>query len=293
MHSAPIRVAFCALLFAVLAAAPSPADEAAEAGRGILAQHKGAVMTVRFVMSIAAGGGNYEYSREVNGTVIDPTGLTVVSLSETDPTALNEDQARERGVTVQVTDLRLLLEDGTEVESEVVLRDKDLDLAFVRPSEKYREPMVCVDLTQDAAVGLLDQVIALSRLGKVAGREYAVSIERVESIITKPRVFYVPGKDPTMTALGSPIFTLNGEFAGIVAMRAIKATGGDMGERSMAVIVTAQDIAESAEQVPEFTEKKETEPDAETEEAEALRHTDEPGSEAQEPASAEAGSETN
>ena len=114
MRSTPTRAALCAILFAVLCPWLALADEAAEAGRSVLAQHRTTVMTVKLVMNITTPRGNFERSREVTGTVIDPTGLTVVSLSETDPFALDEERARDSGVTVQVTDLRLLLEDGTD-----------------------------------------------------------------------------------------------------------------------------------------------------------------------------------
>ena len=36
----------------------------------------------------------------------------------------------------EVNDIKILLEDGAEVPAEIVLRDKDLDLAFIRPKAK-------------------------------------------------------------------------------------------------------------------------------------------------------------
>ena len=44
--------------------------------------------------------------------------------------------------------MKILLDDGTEVPAEIVLRDKDLDLAFIRPKAKPASPMTSVDLTK-------------------------------------------------------------------------------------------------------------------------------------------------
>lgn len=254
------RFAGAALICVVVACSLCQADETAERGRSVLEEHKNVVVTVKLVTKISWGGQTEEMPNEVTGTAIDPTGLTVVSLTETDPTTMFGDMMEGQGArpTAEVKDIKFLLEDGREIESEIVLRDKDLDLAFLRPVEKPAEPMACVDLAQGAAPQLLDELISLNRLGKVAGREYGVSVERVQSIIKKPRTFYVMGKEPTLTSLGAPVFTVDGKFVGIVALRSIQAAAGGgmmsmLGEDSiMPVVVTAEDIAESAKQVPPF-----------------------------------------
>src|SRR2546422_4160959 len=40
-------------------------------------------------------------------------------------------------------------DDGTEIPAEIVLRDRDLDLAFIRPKTKPANPMPAVDLRSE------------------------------------------------------------------------------------------------------------------------------------------------
>ena len=77
--------------------------------------------------------------------MVDPSGLTVLALSACDPSEMyqrmmGEDYPRT-SVETEVTDMKILLDDGTELPAEIVLRDKDLDLAFIRPKTKPASPM--------------------------------------------------------------------------------------------------------------------------------------------------------
>jgi hypothetical protein len=254
-------------------AAIASADEVATSGRTILEKNKAAVVTVQLVIKTKFGmaGGdsqNDESKAEATGTVIDPSGLTVVSLTETDPTSLMESMMSNFGgggfkVDTEVRDVKILLEDGKEVPAEIVLRDKELDMAFVRPVAKSDTVFAFVDLKEAAPAQLLDQVISLSRLGTVARRAPAASIERISAVVDKPRTFYVPGKDPTSTGLGSPAFGLDGKPIGVFLMRAIKDTsgGGGGGMRALlggmsdnvtVVLLPGADILEGASQVPPY-----------------------------------------
>ena len=70
----------------------------------------------------------------------------------------------------ELSDVKIVLDDGTEVPAEVVLRDKDNDLAFIRPKTKPAAPMAALDLANSGKADILDQVISLTRLGSAAGR---------------------------------------------------------------------------------------------------------------------------
>ncbi len=246
-------------------------------GRAILEKNQKAVVTVQLVikqkMSMGAMGSHEEESKtEATGCVIDPSGLTVMSLSETDPGSIYESMMSGMGETGEnfkmessVGDVKILLDDGTEVPGQVVLRDKDLDLAFVRPTEAPAAPFTAVDLGQAAQPELLDQVITVNRLGKVANRSYAVGIERIQSIVRKPRTLYIAGKDPTHTGLGSPVFALDGKLVGICALRTAKgASGGGfmsamsgIADSMLPVIVPVADVQDSAKQAPKEAPKEE------------------------------------
>jgi hypothetical protein len=250
-------------------AATSRADEVSEKGREIFKRYQHAVVTVQAVMKISYPGTakSTENKQDLTGTVVDPSGLTVLALSACDPTEMYQrmmsDEASKYKLDIEVTDLRILLSDGTEIPSEIVLRDKDLDLAFIRPKTKPTSPMAAVDLAQSAPAQLLEQVITLNRLNSAAGRAYAASVERISALIQKPRTFYIPDSSMTATTLGSPAFALDGKVVGVFVMRAISSRGGaarNYRDNMTTIILPAEDVLKGAKQAPEAKggeEKKE------------------------------------
>src|SRR5881296_3501778 len=140
----------CALALVMLLsflAGACHADDLADKGRAIFKQHQHAVVTVQLVLknkfSMAGRGGEANESRQdVTGTVVDPSGLTVLSLSATDPGQTlqsmfsSSDEDSKFKMETELSDIKILLDDGSELPSEVVLRDRDLDLAFIRPKAK-------------------------------------------------------------------------------------------------------------------------------------------------------------
>ena len=249
-------------------------DELSQKGRDVFKQHRQSVVTVQIVVKSkfsmgGMGGQSNESRQDVTGTIIDSSGLTVLSLAATDPgqmvqnvmSGLSDEDSRFK-IETELSDVKILLEDGTEVPAEVVLRDKDFDLAFVRPKTAITAQLAPLDLTKSAKVEILDQVIALNRLGNAAGRAYAASVERISAIVERPRLFYVPETSFTTTALGAPAFTLDGKVVGLFVMRALKARGGGGGMMGMqggnvtGIILPADDILKAAKQVPPPSEPK-------------------------------------
>jgi len=262
-------------------ACPGGAEDLAAKGRAVFNKHQSSVVTVLLVVkskmgftSLAGLGGDArEYKEEITGTVIDPSGLTVVALSSADPAALLQGMMSSIGglggdgeesskfkMDTEVTDVKLLTHDGTELPAEMVLRDRDLDLAFIRPKIKPPTPMPALDLSNTAKVDVLDEVIAINRLGKVAGRAHAAAIEQINAVVKKPRLFYVPGGNATMTGLGSPAFTPDGKLVGLFVMRSVKSGGGRMNLFSSQagmtpIIMPAEDVKKVAAQVPATKEE--------------------------------------
>jgi S1-C subfamily serine protease len=261
------------LINLVLWANPVRADELSEKGREVFKKNKHSVVTVQIVVkskfSMAGMGGQSNESRQdVTGTIIDASGLTVLSLAATDPGQMVQnmmsvpDDDSKFKLETELSDVKILLEDGTEVPAEVVLRDKDLDLAFVRPKSRITAELSPLDLSKSAKLELLDQVIALNRLGNAAGRAYAASVERIAAIVERPRLFYVPETSFTTTALGAPAFNLDGKVVGLFVMRALKTKSGGSGMMGMqagnitGIILPAEDILKAARQVPAVGEDK-------------------------------------
>jgi hypothetical protein len=244
------------------------ADSLAEKGRAVGDANKEAVVTIQLVVKQkisfpGASSQDNESKVESTGTVISADGMTVASLSEIDPTSVIEammagnPQMQSMKMETVIQDAKLLLSDGTEIPAEIILRDKDLDMAFVRPIKKPESAMKFVDMSSPGEPKQLDEVLSINQLGKVARRAHSYSLERIEAIVKKPRTFYIPARSQTNTGLGNPVFTLDGSPIGVFLVRTIKdSSGGGMfggGDSNVSVILLpAADITDAASQAPPF-----------------------------------------
>ncbi len=257
-----MRVTLCtaaALAIMLSLGGPAAALDAAEARKIVQANEK-AVIIVQLVLETSS---SYEGSTEkrqtkmsATGTVIDPTGLVVTSLYEVNPTeAYSRLFGGEDGgsMSSKAVDAKIRLSDGTDIPADFVLRDPDLDLAFLRPKKPVQKPMAFVDLSQSSTPEMLDEVLVLSRLGSAASRSLAATDDRVRAVIAKPRTFYIlnGGKH---SSLGGPVFTLDGKPAGISVLRFASGQQSDRGSRGgmddmMAVVaLPSASVAKIAEQ---------------------------------------------
>lgn len=263
-------------LFAVAitatAASLSHADEAADKGRAIFESQKAAVVTVEVVikekMSMAGDSSNEQESKiTATGTIISPEGLTVLSLTATEPSALWSKMMpsgmEDMQMSSEVTDVKLIVEPGKELSSVVLLRDRDLDLAYVRPKTKPEAPLPFVDLALASQPQVLDEVVIIDRAGKVANREHFVGLSRVASVVSKPRLFYLCGASAGgfSMGLGAPAFSLDGKVVGVFVLRAIASSdpgsmmGGmmnSMQDNLAGILLPAAQIVEGASQAPPF-----------------------------------------
>jgi hypothetical protein len=252
-----------AICLSGLLAFNSRASEIAEKGRVIFDKSQHAVVTVPIVLKLSSGSNSREFKQDITGTVVDPSGLTVVALSACDPTEMRRRMSPEYKVESEVSDVKILLDDGTEIPAEIVLRDKDLDLAYIRPKTKPATPMTAIDLSKSSPAKVLDEVIALNRLSRAASRAYSASLEHISAVVQKPRTFYIPDSTMSATTTGSPAFLLNGDVLGIFVLRAISSSSGQ--PDATAIILPAEDVLKGARQAPEAkgdTEKKDEPKDA-------------------------------
>lgn len=259
-----------------LASGRARSDELARLGRSVYEQHHAAVVTVQLAMKTrfsfgGRGESGSENRSEATATVIRPDGLTVASLSSVDPavmmsrfSAMIGDEGERLRMESEITDLKILLPDGTDMPAEIVLRDRDLDLVFLRPKDPPPRPMACVDLEKSATAEVLDPVVTITRLGRAAARAHAASFERIAAVVKRPRLFYVPDDTITTTTLGSPAFAMDGRVLGLCVMRTSAGTSEGMSILSMqadaqaAIILPAADVLKVAQQVPARAEKSPT-----------------------------------
>jgi hypothetical protein len=247
------------IIASVLLAGPaalSRADELSDKGREIFLKNQHAIVTVEVVQKVTntsgRSSGPREAKQDLSGTVVDPSGLTVIALSSADPSELYRRLSEDYKADVEVSEVKLLLEDGTELPAEIVLRDKDLDLAFIRPKAKLTSPMTAIDLSKSGPAQVLDPVVAINRLKRGAGRAFCASLERISAVVQKPRTFYVPETGISETTLGCPAFSMNGTVLGLFVMRAVNAQGAaNWRDCLTGIILPAEDILKGAAQAPE------------------------------------------
>ncbi len=253
-----LRTCLAAMLAVALAGAAGAAgDETAALGRKVLAKWGPAVVSIRLTvkMRMSSEGRQVdeeESTQEIRGTVIDPSGLAVCSLAEADPSHIFAAMGQSQGYQwdVDITGVKMRLPDGKEIPAKVVLRDQDLDLAFIRPEKKPEQPLTAVDLKDAAEAQVLEEIVLVGRLGEAANRVSYVSLDRVSAIMQKPRKWYVPGIAGHGFEKGCPVFTPTGKIIGILLNRLVPSQGGGMGNGPnwVAVILPAADVAEVAQQ---------------------------------------------
>ncbi len=115
-----------------------------DAARKLFTEKQSAVVAVSAVvkLQISVGGQNQsqEQSVEMLGTVINEQGLTLVAYSALDLSSQVKAQVKGKipanmklEVKSDFKEVKLILSDGEEVPGDVVLKDEDLDVAFIRP----------------------------------------------------------------------------------------------------------------------------------------------------------------
>ena len=242
----------------LLAAAARAQDSLSAQTRKVFADRQDTVVWISVVakISMQAEGAkeavnipDREQKAETLGTILDASGFIVTALSSIDPTReLSGREVRTRDGTVKIEasatlkEVRVTMPDGTEIPADVLMRDTDLDLAFLRIKAGSKESkgveFKAVDLKNAAAANVGDDVVSISRMDDVLNRVGSVSRGQVTSITRKPREFM----RVTGSSLGCPTFSMDGKLVGIAVTRFVR------GKSSHVVVIPAADVLEIAQQ---------------------------------------------
>lgn len=245
-------------------------DQAMEAAaRKALDTYANSVVVVNAVVKVAifdeaqAKVGEQEKKNEVVGTFIDSSGLILCSLAAIDPTtAVSSIRGTVDGQTKKLTlkgelnDMKIRLSTGDEVDAKVVLKDEDLDLAFLalkKPLDAATKVAAVNLADNDKNIQVMDPVVFISRLGKNLGYEPAIVTGRISAKIAKPRVEYIAGGQP-----GLPVFSRDGKLLGMVLTHRrpdVEATAGSDIVQT-AVLIPAADLVDAAKQALDEMKKK-------------------------------------
>ena len=249
-----------------------------DTARAVFEKNKEAVIKVTAVVKVEVPGRSSQgQDVEISGTVVGADGLTVVSAASLNPVAALLDAAGDERIPskpkVELTEIKYVLADGTEIPGRLVYKDKDLDLAFLVPDLKEGEPaptFASLEVKEGPTAHELDDIISLARLSQSMNHAPSVAIGRNVATITKPRTVYDFSLNGTPTT-GTPVFTSTGELLGFcmihpddggadpATLRAMMSgvAGGEI------VILPASEVSGLVDSARKAAAKKETQPVAE------------------------------
>lgn len=196
---------------------PHPKKEPRRLGnfRKLTDQHINAVVTVKFVMKLKAGGQMQELDTEAPGLMIRPDGLVLCA-----NTQLGGGQMlKQLGMAGEPTEIKVLVgDDEDEYDAKVLARDTDLDLAWIQIENEDHVTFNALDFTTRATPKLGQKLYAIRRMTKFYDRAPIVETGRLYCITTKPRKLYVPGGDLT-GSVGAPVFDADGTPVGLIVVQ--------------------------------------------------------------------------
>ena len=271
-RSTPFTCSVVCILTLSLSLLPTlvQADEA-ETYRKLLSDKASSLVTVKFVLKISMGNmGDQENENEITGVMIAPEGVVICSNNQLGGfTSMMKKMMGPMGGGLSATpsDLKVIIGDELEGrEAELVARDTELDLAWVRIKEPGDQPFDHVDLTKEVKPQVGQRIVALDRMGKYFARCPVVSEGRIGGITKSPRNLLAPN-GPLSTAFGLPVFLPDGRCIGVTVMQLPEGEGNlspmaMMGRLSSiqdmmaGMILPAADVMKATKRAMETVEKK-------------------------------------
>jgi hypothetical protein len=250
-----LNIFIIALLLASTCAIAADGEESLTKAQAleISENNQDALVIVQFVVTMHIKVGSQEsqptdQQLQAKGVVVNKDGLVAVANSKTDPTQAIKQQLQRRAgtqpveVNTTVKEVKIIRNDGSEIEAEVAIKDADIDLTLVRPKKALEEEMTAVTLDPQATPGTLDPVITMTRMGLDAGRAVLVIRDHIRGVIEKPRKYYV--LQPI--EVGVPVFDSQGRCFAIYLGRS-NASGTAIGN---IYALPAADILDVIKQIP-------------------------------------------
>ncbi|MBW3635402.1 MAG: serine protease, partial [Armatimonadetes bacterium] len=216
------------------------ADEAGSRLRAVAQKYAPSIVTVAVVISRGESGDRIEL--EAEGVIVDASGLIATTNTAIDPSSLRGDSEGDGGAVTNVTGAKILLPEGGEVPARLVLRDKDRNLAFLRPLRPLKLPALPFASAKGVA-SQGDTVTLLGRLGKAGGRLSSVENARLLAVMKRPRTLYVL-PITYLSRLGEVAFNESGQLIGLVSLRVLPSRRASFNQTDqyIAAIVPAADV---------------------------------------------------
>lgn len=175
---------------------------------------------------------NEEQRSELQGVVVDASGLIMISNAEISADRMKEAMGAgpfgELDLKMTPSDFKVIFgNEEKEYQAFLVATDTKLDLAFVQVEDLGDAKPVPVVFGEEAQGAVGDTIVSVSRLQK--GYDYApyFSTGRISGMIQKPRTAWIV--DGSVGSYGLPIFTSSGKVVGVLVTLAASTTDESSG----------------------------------------------------------------
>lgn len=233
--------------------------------------HTKSVAFVTYTMYIEQGGRELEQELNTIGTVVDSSGVVVISGQSIAPTIRQRGQVRK--IEPQIRDITVVIE-GKTYEAKIAIKEFQHDRVLLRVGPEEGEDEIAEGRSFSAvALGgkapvMGEPVVILSRLGEK--NDYAAQVvpARVSGITEVPQVYYNLGFN-TGNFGAAPVFDLSGVLLGFTGMRTELNATGQVLTTGMAGMVPPEGLTEMLKKVPDWDNLMHDEPLGDEEEPEA------------------------
>lgn len=256
------------LLLACGASAAPLSGQGADPGK-LLDRNAAALVTVQLVLQVKVSGpmgqlmgDTQDLESEAVCTLIDPKGLILCSNTQLNSyigvmQRVMGRMGAQSDFTATPTQIKVLVADETKPwAARLLVRDTDLDLAWLQIENAGGRSFSYIDFSQGVAPRIGDPIFAIRRLDKFFDRVPALLESRVSSVTQKPRALLIP-TGSFDTSLGIPVMSASGQAVGLLVLqlpderRASERSGlslemmswsSRMQDVSRGVILPAQDV---------------------------------------------------
>lgn len=165
-----------------------------------------ALVSVKFVMDFDGGFGASESEEsEVHGVMVREDGIVMVS-------SAMMFGYEGMGFEVRPRDIKIKVGDDTEgVAAEVIIRDRERDLAWLKITEPGETKFAAVSFDGGAPVGLGAGVLQVMKLDSYFDKAAYIIEGKVASVVRKPRDLFVASGE---VSIGLPVFDRSGTVVG-------------------------------------------------------------------------------
>ena len=228
------RTSRCMLLIGALAMGAMGGGASAagpEDYETLLSEKAPALVTVKFVLKMGGGGfmGEQEQETEIPGVMIDSSGLVLCSnnLLVGFSSLMGRMMGGGGGVTATPTDIKVMIGDDPEgMEAELIARDTELDLAWIKIIDPGDTTFAFVDFSKGVEPRIGDPLVCVRRMSKYFARSAVIAEGRLGGRTSKPRDLFLPMGD-LRTGLGLPVYTASGRVVGITVTQMLEADDAD------------------------------------------------------------------